>query len=44
MKVVVNVPLVEKELAWLWEMMEKMANGEARVDEIDTLLNLTKQN
>jgi NADH-quinone oxidoreductase subunit F len=28
---------------WLWEMMEKMANGQARVDEIDTLLNLTKR-
>ena len=28
---------------WLWEMMEKMANGEARVDEIDTLLDLTKR-
>ena len=24
-------------------MMEKMANGEARVDEIDTLLGLTKR-
>ena len=29
--------------SWLWEMMEKMANGEARVDEIDTLLGLTKR-
>ena len=28
---------------WLWEMMEKMANGNARVDEIDTLLDLTKR-
>ena len=28
---------------WLWEMMEKMANGKARVDEIDTLLDLTKR-
>ena len=28
---------------WLWEMMEKMANGSARVDEIDTLLDLTKR-
>ena len=28
---------------WLWEMMEKMANGEARVDEIDTLLDLQIQ-
>ena len=27
----------------LWEMMEKMANGKARVDEIDTLLDLTKR-
>ena len=28
---------------WIWEMMEKMANGKARVDEIDTLLDLTKR-
>ena len=28
---------------WLWEMMEKMASGKARVDEIDTLLDLTKR-
>ena len=28
---------------WLWEMMVKMSNGNARVDEIDTLLDLTKR-
>ena len=28
---------------WLWEMMEKMARGEAKKDDIDTLLSLTKR-
>jgi len=29
--------------AWLWEMMEKMAKGEAKKEDIDTLLSLTKR-
>ena len=28
---------------WLWEMMEKMAKGDAKKEDIDTLLNLTKR-
>ncbi len=28
---------------WLWEMMEKMAKGEAKKEDIDTLLSLTKR-
>ena len=28
---------------WLWEMMEKMARGEAKKEDIDTLLSLTKR-
>ncbi len=28
---------------WLWEMMEKMAKGDAKKEDIDTLLSLTKR-
>ena len=28
---------------WMWRVMERMAKGEAEVDEIDTLLKVTKQ-
>ena len=28
---------------WLWEMMEKMAIGDAKKEDIDTLLNITKR-
>ncbi|KQX25503.1 MULTISPECIES: NADH-quinone oxidoreductase subunit NuoF [unclassified Sphingomonas] len=28
---------------WMWRVMERLRTGEARVDEIDTLLDVTKQ-
>ena len=28
---------------WLWEMMEKMAKGDAKIEDIDVLLSLTKR-
>ena len=28
---------------WLWEMMEKMAEGSAQKEDIDTLLDITKR-